>query len=41
MRMADAIITPSGYLVDVFKRFELSARHIFNTVETEWTEAGR
>lgn len=35
MRMADAIITPSGYLVDVFKRFGLSARHIFNTVETE------
>lgn len=35
MRMADAIITPSGYLVDVFERFELSARSIFNIVETE------
>jgi len=35
MRMADAIIAPSGYLVDVFKRFNLPARSIFNIVETE------
>jgi glycosyltransferase involved in cell wall biosynthesis len=35
MRMADAIIAPSGYLVDVFERFNLSARSIFNIVETE------
>ncbi|MBD0372880.1 MAG: glycosyltransferase family 4 protein [Pyrinomonadaceae bacterium] len=35
MRKVDAIIAPSGYLVDVFKRFGLSARSIFNIVETE------
>lgn len=35
MRMVDAIITPSGYLVDVFKRFDLEAHSIFNIVETE------
>lgn len=35
MRLADAIIAPSGYLVDVFARFGLPARSIFNIVETE------
>jgi glycosyltransferase involved in cell wall biosynthesis len=35
MRMVDAIIAPSGYLVDVFERFNLSARFIYNIVETE------
>jgi glycosyltransferase involved in cell wall biosynthesis len=35
MRMVDSIVAPSGYLVDVFKRFNLSARSIFNIVETE------
>jgi glycosyltransferase involved in cell wall biosynthesis len=35
MRLADAIIAPSGYLVDVFERFNLRARSIFNIVETE------
>jgi L-malate glycosyltransferase len=35
MRMVDSIITPSGYLVDVFARFDLAARSIFNIVETE------
>lgn len=34
MRMVDAIVAPSGYLVDVFSRFDLSARSIFNIVET-------
>ncbi|HEX8745679.1 MAG TPA: glycosyltransferase family 4 protein [Pyrinomonadaceae bacterium] len=35
MRLADAIVAPSGYLVDVFKHFNLRARSIFNIVETE------
>jgi glycosyltransferase involved in cell wall biosynthesis len=35
MRMADSIIAPSGYLVDVFKRFGLDAGYIYNIVETE------
>jgi len=30
IRLADAVIVPSGYLVDVFARFGLSARAIFN-----------
>jgi len=33
MRMADAIIVPSGYLVNVFARFGLHAKAIVNTVE--------
>ena len=35
MRMADAIIVPSGYLVDVFARFGLQAQSIVNTVELD------
>lgn len=35
MRLADAIVTPSGYLVDVFARFGLRARAIHNTVELD------
>jgi glycosyltransferase involved in cell wall biosynthesis len=35
MRMVDSIVAPSGYLVDVFKRFNLAARSIFNIVEAE------
>lgn len=35
MRRVDAIVAPSGYLVDVFARFGLPARSIFNMVETE------
>jgi L-malate glycosyltransferase len=35
IRMVDEIIVPSGYLVDIFKRFNLHARSIFNFVETE------
>lgn len=35
MRLADAIVVPSGYLVDVFARFGLKARPIFNTIEFE------
>jgi glycosyltransferase involved in cell wall biosynthesis len=33
--MADAIVVPSGYLVDVFARHGLEARSIFNFVEVE------
>lgn len=35
MRLADAIIVPSGYLVDVFARFGLHAQSIVNTVELD------
>lgn len=35
MRMAQAIVVPSGYLVDVFARFGLSAESIFNFVEVD------
>jgi glycosyltransferase involved in cell wall biosynthesis len=34
MRMADAIITPSAFLVDVFQKFGVEARAIFDVVET-------
>lgn len=35
LRMADVTVVPSGYLVEVFARFSLKARAIFNIVETE------
>lgn len=35
IRLADVIVVPSGYLVEVFARFGLRARIIFNTVETD------
>jgi glycosyltransferase involved in cell wall biosynthesis len=35
MRLADAIVTPSNYLVDVFARFNLAARAVSYTVETD------
>jgi L-malate glycosyltransferase len=35
IRMADVVIAPSGYLVDVFARFGLSARAIFNITELD------
>lgn len=35
LRLADAIVTPSNYLVDVFARFNLAARAVPNTVETD------
>jgi glycosyltransferase involved in cell wall biosynthesis len=35
MRSADVIAAPSGYLVDVFARFGLAARSIYNIVETD------
>jgi glycosyltransferase involved in cell wall biosynthesis len=35
MRLADAIVVPSGYLVDVFRKYGLRARSIFNFVEVE------
>jgi glycosyltransferase involved in cell wall biosynthesis len=34
-RLADAIVVPSGYLVDVFAQFGLRARSVFNFVELE------
>lgn len=34
LRLADRVVTPSGYLVDVFARSGLRAQSIFNTVET-------
>lgn len=34
-RLTDAVVAPSGYLVDVFARFGISARSIFNFVATE------
>lgn len=35
MRLADAIVVPSGYLVDVFARFGLKAKAIYNLVELD------
>jgi L-malate glycosyltransferase len=35
LRLADAIVTPSNYLVDVFARFNLAARAVSYTVETD------
>lgn len=35
LRRADMIVVPSGYLVDVFAQFGLTARPIFNVVELE------
>ena len=35
VRLADAVVTPSSYLVDVFARFGLRARPIYNIVETD------
>lgn len=35
IRLADIIVVPSGYLVDVFARFGLHARAIHNVVELE------
>lgn len=34
MRLANEIVVPSGYLVDVFARFGLRARPVFNFVDT-------
>jgi glycosyltransferase involved in cell wall biosynthesis len=35
LRMADMIVVPSGYLVDVFAQFGLRAQPIFNVVELD------
>ncbi|MEJ7576976.1 MAG: glycosyltransferase family 4 protein [Pyrinomonadaceae bacterium] len=35
IRMADVIVVPSGYLVELFARFDLRARAIFNIVELD------
>ncbi|HEX6625135.1 MAG TPA: glycosyltransferase family 4 protein [Pyrinomonadaceae bacterium] len=35
IRLADAVVVPSGYLVDVFARFGLKARAIHNIVELD------
>ena len=34
VRLADEVVTPSGYLVDVFERFGIRARSIFNVIDT-------
>jgi hypothetical protein len=35
MRLTDVIVVPSGYLVDLFGRFDLPARAIYNLVELD------
>jgi len=35
LRLADVVVVPSGYLVDVFARFGLRARSIFNIIELD------
>ena len=35
IRLADAVVVPSGYLVDVFQRFGIRARPIHNIVELD------
>jgi len=35
MRLADEIVVPSGYLVEVFRRFGLRARRVFNIVDAD------
>ena len=35
MRLADVIVVPSGYLVELFGRFDLPARAIYNLVELD------
>jgi len=35
MKLADAIVVPSGYLVEVFRRFGLRASAVSNVVDTE------
>jgi len=35
IRLADAVVVPSGYLVDVFRRFGIRARPIHNMVELD------
>jgi len=35
VRLANAVVTPSGYLVDVFRKYGIQARSIFNFVEIE------
>lgn len=35
IRLADLIVAPSGYLVDVFARYGLTARTIFNVVDVD------
>jgi len=35
MKVADEIVVPSGYLVDVFQRFGLRARPVFNVVDSD------
>ena len=35
LRMADAVVTPSGFLVDVFKKFGVKAQAIFNIIDMD------
>ena len=34
MRWADEVVSPSGYLVDVFQKFDVRGRSIFNIIDT-------
>ncbi|HEX8248820.1 MAG TPA: glycosyltransferase family 4 protein [Pyrinomonadaceae bacterium] len=35
VRTADAVVSPSGYLVDVFEQFDVKGRSIFNIIDTD------
>jgi glycosyltransferase involved in cell wall biosynthesis len=35
LRMADAVVTPSGFLVDVFRKFGVKAQSIFNIIDMD------
>jgi glycosyltransferase involved in cell wall biosynthesis len=35
LKMADAVVSPSGYLVDVFEKFGIKGRSIFNIIDTD------
>ena len=35
LRMADAVVTPSGFLVDVFQKFGVKAQPIFNIIDMD------
>lgn len=35
LKMADAVVSPSGYLVDVFENFGIKGRSIFNIINTD------
>lgn len=36
LALADSIVTPSGFLVDVFGRYGIQAKSIFNIIDVSW-----